>query len=841
MKINPVVAFRSRIGAVLCGAMFLATAAAQAQVARDRSGPEPEWRAEWRAARNLEIEARPEMKFDPSSVIVGFEPGVDPAIRIAVKNIAGVHGDPIERWEILPDAEHLFVPGRDAERVVEVLRRLPGVAYAELDRIVRTSNAPNDPSFGLLWGLHNTGQTVNNDPGVAGADINALEAWSLTTGSPNHVIAVIDSGFNYNHPDLAANAWVNPGEIAGNLVDDDGNGYVDDIRGWDFYSNDADPMDDNGHGTHCAGTIGGVGSNGVGVTGVNWQCKIVGLKFLGSGGSGSTTGAVSAVNYLVGKGIKVSNNSWGGGGFSQTLYDAINASRGIGHVFCAAAGNNNTNTDGTTYYPQGYALDNIISVAASDNNDQRASFSNYGASSVDLAAPGVNIYSSYSNTPTGTGYAYLNGTSMATPHVTGVVALVQALHSDWTYTQVRSRILNTVRPVGAFSGITVTGGVLDAYAAVNDGAPVNAAPAVSISSPSNGSTFAQGATISFAASASDAEDGDLGASLAWSSSIDGAIGSGASFSRTLSTGTHTISASVTDSGGRAGAASVSITVTLPPPTNDNCGGAFALAAGVQVSGSTQWATNDGSANCGSSATSPDVWFTYTTAGSGTVTIDTCGSSFDTVVSVYTGSCGALTQIACNDDNASAGPCPGGTTSYLTFTSTAGTTYRVRVAGYASAIGNYTVRASGGQVATPPQMLFTDGFESGNLTAGGWVRQNTSASASTAAANAGSWGARLVKSTWIEKSFSTVGCTSLQLKFSRRTAGLDSGEFLYAEWWDGAAWYSLQSINSTAWGSVTVNLPANANGLSAFKFRFRIKANRTDETADIDAVELWGVR
>ena len=914
--------------------MFAPSAFAQV----DGGPAEAAWRRAWREARNREIDARPDMKFDATSVLVRFEPGLPEASRAALRSAVGAGSEPIARWTILPDVEQLHLPARNAEQAVERLARMPGVAYAELDHVIRLDQTPNDTGFGVLWGLHNTGQTVNVDPGIAGADINAPEAWDITTGSPDFVIAIIDSGFNYNHPDLAANAWLNPGEIAGNGIDDDGNGYVDDMRGWDFYSNDSDPMDDNGHGTHCGGTIGGVGNNGLGVAGVNWQCKMMGLKFLGSGGSGSTSGAVSAVNYLVGKGVKVSNNSWGGGGFSQTLYDAIAASRAIGHVFVAAAGNNNTNTDGTAYYPQGYALDNIISVAASDNNDQRASFSNYGGASVDLAAPGVNIYSTYTNTPTGTSYAYLNGTSMATPHVTGVVALVQSLHADWTYSQVRGRILATVRPVAAFSSITATGGVLDAYAAVNDGAPINTAPSVAISSPANGTLFAQGATISFAATASDVEDGTLTSSLAWTSNIDGAIGSGGSFSRTLSTGTHSIVASVADSGGRSGAGSVTITVSAPAPGNDACSGAIALADGVSASGSTQWATNDGTASCGSSSTSPDVWFTYSTSGSGSVVIDTCGSSFDTVVSVYTGSCDALTQIACNDDNGSAGPCPGGLTSYVAFTSTGGTTYRIRVAGYASATGSYVVRAAGGQTdltppsvpgglvalagngsvsldwnpssesdvagyrvyrstvsggpygeltgapttatgyedasvvngttfhyvvaaqdfagnlsaysleasATPdvppaPVALFIDGFESGNLVAGGWsVSSSADAFASTAAAASGSWGARVRKNASIQRVVSTAGFRSIELRYTRRTAGYDSGETLLLEWWDGVAWYSSESTAATAFGTQVFALPSGAENLASFTVRIRSKANRTDEWGDVDGVEVWGV-
>ena len=239
------------------------------------------------------------------------------------------------------------------------------------------------------------------------------------------MVAIIDTGIDYTHPDLAANIWTNPGEIAGDGIDNDGNGYVDDVHGYDFVNNDGDPMDDHFHGTHTAGTVGAVGNNGVGVTGVNWQVKLMALKFLGASGSGSVSGAVSALEYAVTMGVRLSNNSWGGGGYSQALYDAIKNSQVIGHVFVAAAGNSGVNSDLQPAYPASYDLDNIISVAAIDSSDNLASFSNRGVVTVDLAAPGVAVLS----TVLGGGYASYSGTSMATPHVTGAAALALGLSS----------------------------------------------------------------------------------------------------------------------------------------------------------------------------------------------------------------------------------------------------------------------------------------------------------------------------------------------------------------------------------------------------------------------------
>ncbi|HEY1191429.1 MAG TPA: S8 family peptidase, partial [Gemmata sp.] len=217
-----------------------------------------------------------------------------------------------------------LTPGTDLGGAIAFYGALGGVVSAGPDELIRVDRAPNDPSYGSLYG-----QTKIGAPAV----------WNQTTGNPNFVVAVIDSGVDYNHPDLAANIWTNPGEIPGNGVDDDHNGYVDDIHGYDFANNDGDPMDDNDHGTHVAGTIGAVGNNGVGVAGVNWGVKIMALKFLGANGSGYTSNAIRALDYAVSMGVKVSNNSWGGGGYDTTLAAAISRAQTAGHIFVAAAGN----------------------------------------------------------------------------------------------------------------------------------------------------------------------------------------------------------------------------------------------------------------------------------------------------------------------------------------------------------------------------------------------------------------------------------------------------------------------------------------------------------------------
>ncbi len=334
------------------------------------------------------------------------------------------------------------------------------ITYFEPNAVLPVEQLPNDSDFSQLWGLNNTGQTG----GTADADIDAPEAWDITTGDSLAVVAVIDTGVDYTHPDLAANIWTNPGEIAGNGIDDDGNGFIDDIHGFDFVNNDGDPMDDNSHGTHVAGTIAGDGNNGAGVAGVTWNSSIMALKFLSAGGSGSIADAVRAVNYatmmktIYGVNVKLTSNSWGGGGYSQAMYDAIAASGVADILFIAAAGNSSNNNDVNPSYPSNYNLDNVIAVAATDHNDDLAYFSSYGATSVDLAAPGVSIYS----TVLDGGYASYSGTSMATPHVSGVAALAWSVNPEASAAQVKAAILAGVDPLAPLAGVVATGGRLNA-------------------------------------------------------------------------------------------------------------------------------------------------------------------------------------------------------------------------------------------------------------------------------------------------------------------------------------------------------------------------------------------
>ncbi len=352
----------------------------------------------------------------------------------------------------------------DVNKMVSKYNGNPDVEYAEPNyKVYVDATIPNDSYFSLLWGLHNTGQSE----GTVDADIDAPEAWDIQKGSNTIVVAVIDTGVDYNHKDLDANMWTNPGEIAGDGIDNDKNGYVDDIRGWDFFSNDNNPYDQSGHGTHCSGTIAAEGNNGRGVVGVSWNAKIMPLRFLGPMG-GYTSDAVLAVEYATLMGADIMSNSWGGGEHSSALENAISAANDAEILFVAAAGNGGVddigdNNDVTPHFPSNYDVPNVVAVAATDRNDNLVYFSNYGTNSVDLGAPGVDIASTYPRNR----YAYMSGTSMAAPHVAGAAALIKAHYPDISVADLKARILDSVDPISALDGITVTGGRLNVANCLN--------------------------------------------------------------------------------------------------------------------------------------------------------------------------------------------------------------------------------------------------------------------------------------------------------------------------------------------------------------------------------------
>ncbi len=375
--------------------------------------------------------------------------------------LADLGGDPDDPTALtyLNGTYRIGLPGgMPVHEAIALLEAEDDVDYVEPSYVFEAVRVPNDPDWDRLWGMRKT---------------SAVAAWDSMTGTDAPVVAVIDTGVDYTHPDLVPNIWVNEGEVAGNGVDDDGNGYVDDVHGYDFCNNDADPADDHGHGTHCSGTIAAVGDNGRGVAGVAWSARVMGLKFLCGNGKGSLPAAVSAVRYAADNGAWLSSNSWGCRGcYAQSLHNAIAYARDKGQLFVAAAGNELTNIDTSNFYPAGYDLENIISVAASDPNDNRAWFSNYGASRVDLAAPGTNIWS----TIPGGGYGDSSGTSMAAPHVSGALTLAWAYAPQATWQEMRTGLFDTVDVVPQLQGVVATGGRMNVARFVEEITPPPPAP-----------------------------------------------------------------------------------------------------------------------------------------------------------------------------------------------------------------------------------------------------------------------------------------------------------------------------------------------------------------------------
>ncbi len=349
------------------------------------------------------------------------------------------------------------------------------IDYIEPNFVVTTyQNTPNDPRYAELWGMNNLGQTG----GTVDIDIDAPEAWELSTGNEEVVVGVVDTGVNYLHPDLAGIMWRNPGEIPANGIDDDENGVVDDVFGFNAREGDGDPFDENGHGSHVAGTIGAHGNNSVGVSGVNWNVRVMALQFLGGNGSGDVNGAIAAIEYAImmknrGVNLRVLNNSWGGGEYSRALEDVIREAENAGILFVAAAGNSYSDNDSRPAYPSSYQLDNVVSVAAVDSNGNLAEFSNYGALSVDVAAPGVGILSTH----LADNYQFLSGTSMAAPHVSGVAALVLGREPNISLDDLEQRITQTVKLLPTLNGLASSPGIVSAKnALLNIRAPIPPIP-----------------------------------------------------------------------------------------------------------------------------------------------------------------------------------------------------------------------------------------------------------------------------------------------------------------------------------------------------------------------------
>ena len=357
-----------------------------------------------------------------------------------------------------------LAPGQTVEEAIKQFEQLPGVVYAVPNHYVSieagifpprpapdpdpTPDPFSDPLFDRSYGI---------------SKIGSPKSWTeFSTGNRSIVVAVIDTGVDYTHEDLSSNMWKNSKEIEANGIDDDNNGFIDDIYGWNFVGNNNNPFDDNRHGTHVSGTIGALAGNGLGTIGVSPKVSIMACKFLSKDGWGTLDAAMKSITYAVANGAKVLNNSWGGGSFSQALLDTIKAAERSGVLFVAAAGNSGKDSDKEPMYPASYDAANIISVAATDALDQKASFSNYGKTMVDLGAPGVAVFSTLPNNLYGT----LNGTSMATPHVAGAAALIWAYKPTLSVYDLKDLMLNTVDHIDSMKDTTVSGGRLNVYNAM---------------------------------------------------------------------------------------------------------------------------------------------------------------------------------------------------------------------------------------------------------------------------------------------------------------------------------------------------------------------------------------
>ncbi len=659
-------------------------------------------------------------------VLVTLEDGEDPSAFLAKM---GVQATTMER--VTPDAPlyRLHLSSLSLEALPNALQDAaaqPSAVAVEPDYVRHAILVPNDPKYldGTLWGLNQ----------ISDADVDAPEGWNVRSSAGAVIVAIIDTGIKTTHQDLAANMWRNSAEIAGNKIDDDANGFVDDIFGCDAYNNDGDPTDDQGHGSHCAGTIGGTGNNGIGVTGVAWGVKLMGCKFLSAEGSGADSDAVRCIDYARSKGAKILSNSWGGGGAGASLQAAIERSRAAGLIFVAAAGNDGMNTDRSPSYPASLATDNIVSVAATTRTDTLASFSNYGSVTVDLGAPGEGIYSTVSTSDTA--YATYSGTSMATPHVAGVLALLMAQFPTESYSSIITRLMNGTDKVPALAGKTKSGGRLNLANALlgttppTPVRPANDAFASAVATSTANWTLTGNNTEGTSETGETAHGGNAAAKSVWWAFTAPSSGTctvrtlGSSFDTVLAVYTGTSvggltavasndnsSPTVLDStvsfstvkgtiyrivvDGKSGASGViqlsaSLVATLTP-VNDTFAAATVLTGtSFTVNGSNIGATvqtkepKHAGVRGGKS-----VWWSWTAPSSGTLSLATTGSSFDTTLGIYTGTAvKTLAVVGSNDDESSSV-----LSSKVVVSVVSGKTYRIAVDGYSAESGSIVLTGS----------------------------------------------------------------------------------------------------------------------------------------------------
>ena len=584
---------------------------------------------------------------------------------------------------------------KSVSAVIKELRATGLYEIVEPDRILHSRVVPNDPSFSQQWSLNNTGQTG----GTAGADIGAPAAWNLQTDASNVIVAVVDSGIRLTHTDLKANLWFNPTPGS--------NGFTNDLNGINAINGSGNPNDDNGHGSHVAGIIGAVGNNANSISGVAWKAKLMALKFLASDGSGTTSDAITCLDYAIAHGVSVINASYGTTVFSASELAALQRVHDAGIIFVAAAGNDGLNTDNGNDYPAAYSLDNIVTVAATTNTDALASYSDYGSGSVDLAAPGDNIFSTYNTSDTAT--ATLSGTSMATPHVTGALALLKAHFPNDTYRQLINRLLRSTTKLPGLSGKVQSGGRLNLAQALasTDNRPFNddfatraqlSGANVLVRSSNVGATREAGepnhagvtgsgslwwtwtapstSTVTFDTSGSTYDTAlaiytgsGLGSLQVVGANDDTAPGTVTS-SVTLSVVAGTTYQIAID--GKNGTSGLTVLRIASRPDNDNFSSAETVnGTGVSVTASNLYATKEpGEPNPAGAAAGHSVWYKWAAPANGSYSLSVFSTADDTVAGVYTGSSlSNLTLLAANDDSAAYN-----TNALVTFKASAGVTY-----------------------------------------------------------------------------------------------------------------------------------------------------------------------
>lgn len=600
--------------------------------------------------------------------------------------------------------------------------------YATVDAVSQFLGLPDDRRFvdGTLWGLQNTGQ----NGGKSGADISAVSAWQVTTGTNSVVVAVMDSGIRYTHKDLAANMWVNTNEIAGNGIDDDNNGVIDDVYGYNAVNGSGNPFDDFGHGTHVSGTIGAAANNGYPHVGICWNVSLMAIKIGGQFGI-LYSDAIKGIQYASKMGARIANNSWGGpsaGDGDQPLIDAINSSGAKGLLYVAAAGNNGTDDDVIPFAPASLALPSMLSVAALDRKDNLASFSCFGRKTVNLGAPGVEIFSCWAGSDTD--YLVEQGTSMACPHVVGVAALTLAAHPKASMAELRQRVLNSAVPIPALAGLTTTGGRVNAYNAVNSG-PSGSLKVTIL--PVDGSAIRFGQTnVAFTATVSDIfpitnatvncsvtdPSGNSSPLVFVNDGTGNDVAAGdniysSSFSAT-NVGTYSFLFTVNAPKENGVIFTNSYTVVAPPANDD-----FARPQKIPSGGAVYTVTNTLASiqtgepvHAGISTVAGSLWYAYSPIADGPVLVDTLRSGVPSVLAVYTGS-----TLRTLKSVAAAAGTNGNPGVELIFQATKGATYWIVVASVSTnSLGQIRLELQpNGSIDVLPPQLTVNGVVDGLLT------------------------------------------------------------------------------------------------------------------------------